>query len=107
MAALRTDLLDTLILDLGGVLIDVHYDRSAKAFEEAGVKDFNGLFSKARQTPLFDRFEIGAITPAAFREELRQLAGLPLKDRVINDSWNAMLGTIPPERMALVEELRQ
>ena len=51
--------IDTILLDLGGVLIDVDYDRTASAFKQLGFTDFDGLFSKARQTDLFDRFETG------------------------------------------------
>jgi putative hydrolase of the HAD superfamily len=98
--------LDTLILDLGGELIDVDYDRSARAFKEHGVPQFEQQFSKARQTPLFDRFEKGEIGPKEFRDEVRRLLNPDLKDKVIDACWNAMLGSIPPERMVLVEDLR-
>ena len=98
--------LDTLILDLGGVLIDVDYARTAAAFKALGVERFEELFSKAKQTDLFDRFERGEVEAALFREELRKLAGVPLSDRQIDSCWNAMLGSIPAERMLLVEDLR-
>lgn len=101
-----TSRLDTLILDLGGVLIDVDYARSAEAFKALGVERFEEQFSKARQTDLFDRFERGAISPALFRDEVRHTLGPDLKDRQIDSAWNAMLGTIPATRMQLVEELR-
>ena len=52
-----THTIDTLILDLGGVLIDVDYTASASAFHALGFPDFDGLYTKARQTDLFDRFE--------------------------------------------------
>lgn len=106
MGAIDTRQLDTLMLDLGGVLIDVDYARSARAFQELGVERFADQFSKARQTSLFDEFERGIIGPAKFREAIRDLVGLPLKDRDIDASWNAMLGKIPSERMVLVEDLR-
>lgn len=98
--------LDTLILDLGGVLIDVDYERSAKAFKELGIERFEEQFSKARQSHLFDEFEKGLITPATFREAIRDLFGHPIKDREIDRCWNAMLGSVPPARMELVETLR-
>jgi putative hydrolase of the HAD superfamily len=99
-------LLDTLILDLGGVLIDVDYDRSAKAFTALGMERFEEQFSKARQTRLFDEFETGTITPTRFRDAIRDMFGRPLKDREIDRCWNAMLGSIPSVRMELVEALR-
>ncbi len=103
---LDLDHIDTLILDLGGVLINVDYDRSAKAFLQQGVEHFEQQFSKAKQTPLFDRFEKGEINPKEFRDEVRRLLKPDLKDKQIDACWNAMLGSIPDERMVLVEDLR-
>ena len=98
--------IDTILLDLGGVLIDVDYDRTAQAFKGLGFTDFDGLYSKARQTDLFDRFETGELDAAGFRVELRRLFRPDLTDRQIDTCWNAMLGSIPQERIALVERLK-
>lgn len=98
---------DTLLLDLGGVLIDVDYQRTARAFHALGFEDFEAQFSKARQTPLFDRFEVGAISPAEFRDGVRALFRPDLTDREIDACWNAMLGSIPPARIELVKALGQ
>ncbi len=97
----------TLILDLGGVLIDVDYGASARHFAALGFPDFGALYSKAKQTDLFDRFETGDLSPAGFRDEVRALLRADIADADIDAGWNAMLGTIPPERIALVNELRQ
>lgn len=99
--------IDTLILDLGGVLIDVDYVATARHFEALGVRGFDALYSKAKQTDLFDRFETGALSPRGFRDAVRALPGASLSDAEIDAGWNAMLGTIPPERIALVRALKQ
>jgi putative hydrolase of the HAD superfamily len=99
--------IDTILLDLGGVLIDVDYHASARAFAALGIGDFDALYSKARQDHLFDGFETGALSPAQFRDRIRELLGPDLDDPMIDGCWNAMLGTIPPERIALVEALKQ
>ena len=98
---------DTLILDLGGVLIDVDYRPTARHFEKLGVQGFDALYSKARQSHLFDRFETGELSPAGFRNEVRTSLQADLSDADIDSGWNAMLGTIPPARIALVRELKQ
>lgn len=98
---------DTILLDLGGVLIDVDYLAAAQAFAQLGFRDFETLYSKARQDHLFDGFEIGAISPAQFRDRIRDILRAPLADAQIDASWNAMLGSIPPERIALVERLKE
>lgn len=98
---------DTLILDLGGVLIDVDYRATARHFESLGIHGFDALYSKAKQSDRFDRFETGELTPAGFRAEVRAILQADLCDADIDAGWNAMLGTIPPARIALVQELRQ
>lgn len=98
---------DTVLLDLGGVLIDVDYMAAANAFAQLGFPDFGALYSKAKQGHLFDGFETGAISPAEFRQRIRDILGAPLTDAQIDDCWNAMLGSIPAERLALVERLRE
>jgi putative hydrolase of the HAD superfamily len=96
----------TLLLDLGGVLIDVDYHASARAFHALGFEDFDALYSKAKQDHLFDGLETGELSPAQFRDRIRQIFRPDITDREIDDCWNAMLGTIPAERIALVERLR-
>jgi putative hydrolase of the HAD superfamily len=102
-----TNSIDTLVLDLGGVLIDVDYTASARAFRALGFPDFDGLYTKARQTDLFDRFETGELSPEGFRDAVRELLGASLSDADIDASWNAMLGTIPPPRIELVQDLKE
>lgn len=98
---------DTILLDLGGVLIDVDYHASAKAFKALGHADFDRLYSKAQQDHLFDGFEVGALSPAQFRDRIRVVLDERLTDAVIDRCWNAMLGSIPAERIELVERLKQ
>ena len=106
--------IDTILLDLGGVLIDVYYERTAHAFAALGFSDFDRLYSQAKQDHLFDGFETGALSPADFRDGVRRLlapltpsGGAQLEDATIDHCWNAMLGTIPPSRMETVAELRR
>lgn len=98
---------DTILLDLGGVLIDVDYHATARAFRALGHPEFDRLYSKAQQDHLFDGFETGALSPAEFRDRIRQVLDPSLSDAVIDANWNAMLGSIPPERIELVSRLKE
>jgi FMN phosphatase YigB (HAD superfamily) len=98
---------DTILLDLGGVLIDVDYHAAAHAFHGLGFTDFHTLYSKAQQDHLFDGFETGDLSPAEFRARIRQLFRPDITDAQIDLCWNAMLGSIPPERLVLVEQLKE
>ena len=98
---------DTILLDLGGVLIDVDYHASARAFRDLGHPDFERLYSKAQQDHLFDGFETGALRPDQFRDHIRELLHDGLTDAVIDGCWNAMLGSIPNERIDMVHRLKE
>ncbi len=99
-------MIDTILLDLGGVLIDVDYHRTAHAFNALGFDGFEAIYSKAQQDHLFDGFEIGALSPADFRARIRSLHGNGITDDQVDHCWNAMLGRIPKERIDLVHRLK-
>jgi putative hydrolase of the HAD superfamily len=98
---------ETLLLDLGGVLIDVDYGAATRAFDALGFSDFGALYSKARQDHLFDGLETGDLSPAQFRDRIRQLYRPDITDREIDTCWNAMLGSIPPPRIELLRSLKE
>ena len=100
-------MIDTILLDLGGVLIDVDYHRTADAFHAFGFDGFEAIYSKAQQDHLFDGFEIGALSPAEFRSRIRALRGNGITDDQVDHCWNAMLGRIPQERIDLVRRLKR
>ena len=97
----------TILLDLGGVLIDVDYQASANAFRDLGYSDFDMLYSKAKQDHVFDAFETGSLSPCGFRDRIRALLNAPISDPEVDACWNAMLGTIPQERIELVHRLKE
>lgn len=94
-----------IILDLGGVIIDLDYERSIIAFENLGVDDFRGRFTQAAQSPIFDAYEKGHISSVEFRDYLRNLISTGTDDNSIDAAWNAMLIGFPPDRIRFLREL--
>jgi FMN phosphatase YigB (HAD superfamily) len=95
---------ENIIFDLGGVIINLDYNRTAQAFIDLGLKNFNEIYSKAQQSHLFDDFEKGTMPPENFRAELRKYLPSETTDEQIDKAWNAMLLDIPVHR---VEWLRK
>ena len=62
-----------IIFDLGGVIIDIDYNKTADAFNALGLIDFDEKYTQAAQTYLFDRFEIGEVSPFHFVNRLLDL----------------------------------
>ncbi len=94
-----------IIFDLGGVIINLNYDATALAFKNTGIKNFDEVYSKQKQERLFDDFEKGIISPAAFRDVLRTHIPEPVTDQEIDNAWDAMLLDIPPSRIKWLQEL--
>lgn len=96
-----------IIFDLGGVILNIDFNKAAKSFKDLGLDDFEALYSKATQSKLFDRLEKGLISAQEFRSELSELSGLELSDEQIDDAWNSLILDFPPARLNLLRELRK
>lgn len=95
-----------IIFDFGGVILNIDYKRTEKAFEKLGLRDFASIYSQATQQELFDVFEKGLIPPAQFRQEIRRFIG-QATDEQIDKAWNSMLLDLPAERIALLDKLKK
>jgi len=95
-----------IIFDLGGVLINLDYSLTEKAFIDLGIADFRSLYSQLKQTTLFDDFETGKIPESDFFLQLKQLCPGPLTDEQVSGAWNAMLLDFPLRRLQLLQQLR-
>ncbi|MCW3086257.1 MAG: family hydrolase [Bacteroidetes bacterium] len=95
-----------IIFDFGGVIINIDYNLTTKAFRDLGLDNFDELFSKLRQSDLFDRYEKGLISSSDFRAELKSNFHLNVDDAVFDKAWNAMLQDLPQERLTLLNRLK-
>lgn len=95
-----------IIFDLGGVILNIDYNKTIDAFKALGIKNFDDLYTQASQTLLFDRIEKGAITNNAFLTELQQILPPETSLQAIEEAWNAMLLNLPKERLELLGALK-
>jgi len=96
-----------IIFDLGGVLLNIDYHATIKAFVNLGITNFEALFSQASQDGIFDKLDVGKLSPEEFRNNLRRVTGLNLSDNDIDKAWNAMLLDMPIERIELLENAKK
>src|ERR1043165_2921892 len=96
-----------IIFDLGGVLLNLDYAATQKAFEALGITNFSAIYSQLQQSPLFDDLETGKSTPADFVKALQ--VATPdhnLAEHDIIVAWNAMLLDFPLRRLQILQQLR-
>ena len=103
---------DTIIFDLGGVVLDIDFNRADEAFYQLPAhtterKRLAELFTFTAQDPFFTEFEVGNITAPEFRVGLCERLSLNVLDHDLDQAWNAILVDLPLERIELIKELRK
>jgi len=95
-----------IIFDLGGVLLNINYHKTADAFKMLGVHQFDELYSQANANHLFEELETGTISEESFYQSIHPYCG-PGTTRVqIQSAWNAMLLDFRKESLAVLESLK-
>lgn len=90
---------DAIIFDLGGVIINIDYQATIRAFQELNIPQFEQLYTQAQQNHVFDQLETGQLSNDDFRNYIRREAQMELTDRQIDKAWNAMLLDLPEARI--------
>lgn len=94
-----------ILFDLGNVLLDLHLDKTEEAFRDLLQEEFETAYLKYEADRLFERLEVGKITPFEFLQGMRSAADVPMSDDDIIDGWNALLGDLPMTRIDFLKEL--
>ena len=80
-----------LLFDLGGVLLNIDYNKTANAFKLLGVKQFDELYSQADANDLFESLETGKISEEDFYITMKYHCSLGTTEQQIKKAWNEML----------------
>lgn len=107
MSRLHLSQLDAIVFDLGGVLLELDYVATTRAFGSLAGREVSSLYSQGEQSVVFDRFERGETSSAQFRSELRAMLGTQASDETLDGAWNALLLDVPAQNLALLRELKQ
>lgn len=96
-----------LIIDFGGVLIDLNRQRCLDNFDKLGMPGIEAMLDVCHQQGFFLQHEKGLITSAEFRNALREHMGKMVSDAHIDAAWNSFLIGIPTYRLDLLLKLRK
>ncbi|HNX87512.1 MAG TPA: HAD family phosphatase [Paludibacteraceae bacterium] len=97
----------TIIFDLGGVIIDLDWNLCIHNFENLGIFNMKNLVSTTLQKGFVLDYEMGMITDAQFRDEIRKNASGEVADHQIDHAWTSLLVGIPEEKLNLLSELKK
>ena len=83
--------INALLFDLGGVIVDLDYNKTIEAFEAIGLEDAEHLYNQFNQSKIFDEFEIGSISREEFMDLLQEKIPQKVSQSKIKEAWNAMI----------------
>ena len=95
-----------LLIDLGGVLINLDRQRCMENFKKLGFTDVEERLNIQQLHGIFMQQEKGLITSAEFRNGLRDMMGKVVSDKQIDAAWNSFLVDIPDYKLDLLLKLR-
>lgn len=95
-----------IIIDLGGVVIDLDRDRCVREFERLGLAEANRMLGLYKQEKPFLDIETGEMSPGEFFDDIRRRIGKGVSDSEIEDAFFAFLVNLPVERLRMLREWR-
>jgi putative hydrolase of the HAD superfamily len=100
------DNVKNIIFDLGGVIMDIDVKQTLHAFSKLGIKNIHDYFGHGFAASFFSDHEAGRISDEDFLKEIKKLLTGEVSDEAVVDAWNALLLRFPPDRIALLRELK-
>ena len=95
-----------IIFDLGGVLLNIDYNATSKAFKQLGAEQFDELYSQSGANHLFEALETGGISEQQFYESMEQYCKKGTTREQMEEAWNAILQDWRMDSLASLEEFK-
>lgn len=95
-----------IIFDLGGVLLNVDYHKTATAFKLLGANQFDEFYSQANANHLFEALETGEISEDSFYETISQSCSPQTTKMQIQAAWNDILLDFRTESLSVLDKLK-
>ena len=91
---------------MGGVFIDIDYNKTLTAFTNLKVQNFNELYTQHHASDLFEQLETGKLTAKEFYSTFRNHINISLSDEQIEDAWNALIGGFYLDRIQWLDQIK-
>lgn len=94
-----------IIFDLGGVLLDIDYQKTIDAFEELGIEHFEKMFSQTHANELFQKLERGEVSEDDFYAAIQTRIKGPVTREKMEAACNALILQFRIESFDFLEKL--
>lgn len=95
-----------IIFDLGGVLLNIDFERSQQAFATLGIHNFKEMVTPFHGNELFNSLETG-LDADAFYDEFRKLTSTQHSNETIEAAWSALLVSFRKESIQQLLKLKE
>ena len=104
---LKNQQIETIVFDLGGVLMDIDYLSTSVLMSKIGLTDFDQIYTQHQQNDLFNAFETGQLSPFLFINKLLERStNKGINANQLVHAWNAMIGNFRANLIDVVLQLR-
>lgn len=94
-----------ILLDLGGVLLNINYHKTLQAFKDLGFHDFEAMYSQYTADALFENLETGKVSEDDFYKKIMQGKEQHITRPQVAFAWNNMLLDFREESLEFLKEL--
>ena len=94
-----------IILDMGGVIIDLDRERCIESFHALGCNAIDGMLDAYHQRGLFADLETGKISAREFCESIAEYCNPGVTHRQIEDAFLSFCIGVKPYKWELIKEL--
>ncbi|MEO6328197.1 MAG: HAD family phosphatase [Ginsengibacter sp.] len=95
-----------IIFDLGGVFLNIDYEKVSNAFKALRVDKFDDLYSQSEANPLFEHLETGKINQEEFCNGMLKYTDKAITENDIIDAWNSILLDFRRESLYHLKKLK-
>jgi len=97
-----------IIFDYGNVIFEIDFRITQNSLAQIGIPNIETFFGHKGHDNLFNDLETGLITPAQFRDGIREKAQNPaLTDEEIDAAWNSLLIGVHPNTHDVLLEAKK
>ncbi len=104
---INTEGIKNIILDLGGVILELDIDGTIRAFRELGFPSLESADIILSRYPFFLEFETGHISPDEFINRVAEISGNKVSREKVLEAWNGMIRGFRAENIELLLELQK
>jgi glucose-1-phosphatase len=94
-----------IILDLGGVVVNIDTDRCYRQLSNISDIALSGMYSIAQNDPVFTQFEKGLIDRNVFYKHVLSLSPNRFSQKDFEKAWNSIIVDIPKSNLDFIERL--